>query len=267
MEPFISPRYCDLLTRHGLNTFEAFWDLPWNWVEDSNVRRKGWSGTSSHKLIDGEAVSFSMFVKRQNNHNYRSLRYMLRERPTFFRELSNIRRMEQIGIPTVEPVFYGERRDGDELQAVLATVELKGYRELNPMFEDSSLGAPLRQAILHRLADLSQLMHHHGLQHNSLSGKHVMVKLDAEDAFDIRILDLEKMRRSWSRVRTVVCDLEKFIRHSPTLTTAEHAELVRHYARHSSPTHRKKLVAMINQRIARKWPVKGGGAPVIHLDD
>ena len=77
MKQFISPHYCDLLTRHGLNTFTGFWDLARNWVEDCNVRRKGWSGASRHTLVDGEAGGFPMIVKLQENHNYRSLRYML----------------------------------------------------------------------------------------------------------------------------------------------------------------------------------------------
>src|SRR5512136_429200 len=113
MKPFISPNYSDLLTRHGLNTFEGFWDLARNWVEDSNVRRNGWSGVIRHTIIDGEEGSFSMFVKLQENHNYRSPLHMLRWRPTLSRDILNIRRLEGIGVPTVEPVFYAERRDGD----------------------------------------------------------------------------------------------------------------------------------------------------------
>ena len=267
MKQFISPHYCDLLTRHGLNTFTGFWDLARNWVEDCNVRRNGLSGAIRHTLVDGEAGSFSMFVKLQENHNYRSPRHMLRWRPTFYRDFSNIRRMEGIGVPTVEPVFYAERRDGNKLQAVLATVMLDGYRELNTVFEDLSLGGLVRQSILHRIAHAVWLIHCHRLQHNSLSGKHVMIKLGEDDAFDIRFLDLEKMRRSWSWLRTAVCDLEKFIRLTSTLTTVEHNELVRHYARYLSSARRTKLVAMINERIARRWPVKGVGVPVIHLRD
>jgi Lipopolysaccharide kinase (Kdo/WaaP) family len=192
MKRFISPDYFDLLTRHGLNTFAGFWDLPRNWVEESNVRRNGWSGAIRHTLVDGEAGSLSMFVKLQENHNYRSLPHMLRWRPTFCRDFSNIRRMERIGVPTVAPVFYAERRDRDKLQAVLATVALDGYRELNSIFEDSSLGTPIRQSILHRIADAVWLIHCHRLQHNGLSGKHIMIKLGEDDAFDICILDLEK---------------------------------------------------------------------------
>ena len=148
MKSFISPNHCDLLTRHGLNTFEGFWDLPRHWVEDFNARRNGWSGVIRHTVVDGERRRFSMFVKLQENHNYRSPTHLLQRRPTFYRCFLNIRRLERIGVPTAELVFYAERRDGDKLQAVLVTAALNGYRELNSIFEDSSLSAAIRRAIL-----------------------------------------------------------------------------------------------------------------------
>jgi hypothetical protein len=267
MKLFISPNYFDLLTRHGLNTFEGFWDLARNWVEDPNARRRGWSGVIRHTIVDGEEGSFSMFVKLQENHNYRSPLHMLRWRPTLSRDFLNIRRLEGIGVPTVEPVFYAERRNGDKLQAVLATVSLDGYRELNSIFKDSSVNSPIRHSILQYLAEAVWLIHFHRLQHNSLSGRHVMIKLKENATFDMRILDHEKMRKSWSWLRTAVCDLEKFIRFTPALTTAEHTELVRHYSRHLSPAHRTKLAGMINEHIARRWVVKDVEAPIIHLGD
>ena len=208
-----------------------------------------------------------MFVKLQENHSYRSPTHLLQRRPTFYRDFLNIRRMERIGVPTAEPVFYAERRDNDKLEAVLATAALEDYRELNSIFEDSSLGAPIRQAILHRIAETVWFMHCHRLQHNGLSGKHLMIKLGEGDAFDMRILDLEKMRRSWSWLRTAVCDLEKLILLTPTLTTGEHTELVRHYASYLTPAYGRKLVVMINERIAHRWPAKSAGVPAIRLSD
>ncbi len=267
MKLFISPHYRHLLTRHGLNTFADFWDLPRHWVEDSNARRNGWSGVIRHTLADDEAGSFSMFVRLQENHNYRSPSHMLRWRPTLYRDFLNVRRMEKAGVPTVEPVFYAERREDGKLQAVLVTAALDGYRELNSIFEDSSVSAPIRQAILRRIADAVWLLHCHRLQHNYLSGKHVMIRLREDHSFEVCILDLEKMRRSWSWMRTAVCDLEKFIRLTPSLTEAEHDELVRHYACYLSPARRRKLVEMINEQIFRRWPIKDAAVPVIHLSD
>jgi hypothetical protein len=265
MEPYISERHRALLTRQGLFTHAGFWGLQWDWVENPNRRRNGWSGVSRHTFFDDEAGHFSIFVKRQENHNYRSLRHPLHGRPTFFSELCNTLRLKQIGVPTVEPVFYGEHREGNKPQAVLATIALEGYSELNYMLKDTFLTVPIRQAILHRLADVVQLMHLHHLQHNSLGGNHVLVKLEKDDTFDLRILDLEKMRHNFRPMDTAVKDLEKFIRRTPRLTTDERTEFLLHYARHFSHTRRRQLVEKINQRLLFKCSRKGMVVPVICL--
>jgi hypothetical protein len=250
-----------------LNTFAGFWDLPRHWAEDSNERRDGWSGAICHTLTDGEVGRFSMFVKLQENHNYRSPSHLLTWRPTFYRDFLNVRRMEEAGVPTVEPVFYAERREEGKIQAVLVTVMLEGYRELHSVLEDSSLGTPIRRSILRRIADTVWLMHCHRLQHNGLSGRHVMIKGGERDAVDVRLLDLEKMRRSWSWLRTAVCDLEKFIRLTPMLTPVEHSGFVHHYGRSLSPDSRRKLVVLINEQMARRWRLKEVEAPVVDLMD
>jgi hypothetical protein len=265
MEPYISERYRSLLTRQGLYALAGFWDLPLDWVEDPNQRRNGWSGTSRHTFFDDEVGHSSIFVKRQENHNYRSFRHPLRGRPTLFRELCNTLNLKQIGVPTVQPVFYSERQQGDKFQAVLATIALEGYSELNSLLQDPSLAPPVRQAILHRLADVVQLVHLHRLQHNSLGGNHVLVKLEKDDTFDLRILDLEKMRRNFRPMDTAVKDLEKFIRRTPRLTKDERAEFLLHYVRHFSLEQRRKLVEKINQRLLFKCSRKGMVVPVVCL--
>ncbi len=254
MELFISPGYHDLLLRHGLNTFTGFWNLPYNWVEDPNERRKGWSGASFHTINDDKAGPFPLFVKRQENHNYRSLVHPLRGRPTFLREFFNIRRAQRAGIPTAETVFYAHQLRNGKSQAVLALVALEGYRELNTLFEDPSLILPLRKTILHRAAYIVWSMHNQRLQHRSLSGKHILVKPGGNDIFDLRIIDLEQMRYIWRPVNSPARDLEKFIRHTPTLTSDEHAEFVQHYTKHLKPHLRKRFTAIINRRITNKWP-------------
>ena len=160
--------------------------------------------------------------------------------------------MKQIGVPTVEPVFYGERREGDKFQAVLATIALEGYDDLNSLLQYPSITAPVRQAILHRLADVVQLIHCHRLQHNSLSGNHVLVKLEEDGAFDLRVLDLEKMRRSFRPMDTAVKDLEKFIRRTPRLTKDERVEFLLHYTHNFNHGERRKLLERINERLTFK---------------
>jgi hypothetical protein len=267
MQHFVSHHYDYQLKRHGLIAFEDFWGLPGNWVEEPNDRRGGWSGVSLHKASDGNGNSLSLFVKRQENHNYFSLRHPFKTRPTSFRDFSSILLLKQIGVATVEPVYYGERLMGDNLQAVLATVALEGYRELNLLFKDSGLRASVRQAILHHIADVVRGMHSHRLKHGSLSGNHVMVKIGDDDLLDVRILDLEKMKRSWWQLRTATCDLERLIRYTPTLTTTDHAELIRHYTRYLNPKQRRRLVTMINQRLVSRCSGRGYTVPTVDLGD
>jgi hypothetical protein len=262
--PFISQPYHALLTRHGLCTPDDFWNLPWDWVETPNRRRNGWSGASRYTFVDTEMGHVSIFVKRQENHTYWSLRHPFRGRPTFFRDFCNIWRLERIGVPTVEPVFYGERRgSGSKRQAVLATIALEGYSPLSRLFHNSSLAAPARQEILHRLADTLQLMHRHHWQHNSLSSNHVMVKWEEDHKVDLRILDLEKMRRTFRPIDAAARDLEKFIRSTPTLTMDEHAAFLFYYTRHFTYTQRRKLVEKIIQRLLRKSLTKRQVVPLI----
>ena len=47
---FIADGWGALLRRHDLDTFEALWRLPEQWVEPPNVRRGGWSGVTRMTL-------------------------------------------------------------------------------------------------------------------------------------------------------------------------------------------------------------------------
>ena len=265
MSQFISHRYGHLLKNHAFNNFQDFWSLPENWVEEPNSRRGGWSGASFHTLCDDNGESFSIFVKRQENHNYFSLGNPCQARPTFFRELTNICLLEQIGVPSVEPVYYDERFLNGRLQAILATVALDNYRGLNSLFTMPSMKESIRKEILHRIADALRLMHSRHLRHGSLSGEHVMVKLHEDDSFDIRILDLEKMRRSWHRLYVSIRDIERFIRHTPTLNKTEHTEFISHYVRNFSPIQQKLFVKLTNRCIFKRSYSKGHAPPLIHL--
>lgn len=255
MKAYIAPSYSELLSRTGFDAFPRFWELPYSWVEDPNRRREGWSGASFHTITDpGTGDVISIFVKRQENHNYKSLLHPFRGMPTFYREFRSIRYMEQIGVPTAQLIYYGFRRLNHDFQSVLVTTALTGYTDLDTLFEDHSLNHDLRTAILNRIADMVWLMHDHGRQHRHLNGKHILVKLEGTDSFDIRLIDLEQMKRILQPENAMARDLEKFVRHTPTLSREEHSQLVQHYLEHLKPDSRKNLSHLLNQRIEEKWP-------------
>ena len=253
-----------LLTRRGLDTFESFWNLPRQWVEEPNKRRKGWSGVSRLEFLDNEAGHLTLFVKRQENHNYLSVQHPFHGRPTFFRDLHYTLRLRKIGLPTAEPVFYGERREGNRSRAVLTTVGLDGHKDLNSLLRDQSLTASLRQSILRRLADIVRLMHDNCYQHDSLGGNHVLVKLEGNGGIDLRIIDFEKTRYNFRRLDAAVRDLEKFMRHTPGLTADERTDFLLHYTRRFSVARRNRLVEKINRRLIFKCSKRG--MPVLNIN-
>jgi hypothetical protein len=246
MEPYVCERYRALLTRQRLYTFASFWDLPWDELEGSNRRPNGWSVISRHTIFDNEVGRFSILLKRQENHNYWTLRHPFRGRPTLYRKLCNTLNLKQIGVPTVQPLFYGERRESDKYQAVLAIVALEGYSDLNSLFQDSLTAVTVRQIILHRLAEAIQLLHRNCLQYNNLSGNHVLVKLEENNMFDLRIIGIERITHAYRRINAAVKDLEGFVCGTPSLTIDERAEFLFHYARHFTDIQRDSLMKKIN---------------------
>ena len=80
--PFVAVNAHDVLSRHGLDSFEALWTLDLAAVDAPNTGRGGWS--SVHRLqledVNGELQSF--YLKRQDNHCTRTLQAPLGE-PTF----------------------------------------------------------------------------------------------------------------------------------------------------------------------------------------
>jgi hypothetical protein len=89
--------------------------------------------------------------------------------------------------------------------------------------------------------------------------------VEEDGTFDLRILDLEKTRHNFIPVDIAVRELEKFIRHTPTLTTNEHTEFLLHYMRNFNQAQRSRLVKKINQRLRLKCLSKGMNIPLISL--
>jgi hypothetical protein len=125
MKDYLAPDQRDLLHRHGLDSFAALWDLPLEAVDKPNVERGGWSNVARLEL-DGAGF----YLKRQSNYVTRTLQHPLGE-ATVARELRNIRRYARLGVPSLEALFYGERKVGGEHQAILLTRALDGWAPLD----------------------------------------------------------------------------------------------------------------------------------------
>lgn len=205
--------------------FDYWWSLPGDWVEAPNRRREGWSGVV-RAIVEGEEV----YIKRQCNHLYRSLRHPL-GRPTASREWLHLQRLASLGIPAPTPLFHGSRRTAEGMQAVLVTAALNGYRALDALDAQAAGPATERRAVAAAIGHTLGRLHRARLQHGCLYGKHVMIRFDAARIPQVALLDLEKMRRRLSSGQAARHDLAQLKRHQHYLTADDWQTLTDTHAR------------------------------------
>jgi len=214
-ELFHSGKEREILLNNGLGTFEDLWKIKSAFLEEPNYRRGGWSGIILHEIRLKNGESLKIVIKRQENHTFRSLLHPLSGTPTLSREYRNICRLEKLGIPTLEPLYYGERREGENIQAILVMRFLEGYISLDEVFKEAGKGE-FREfnPIIDSVAQMIAQVHSRRFQHSCLYGKHVFVRTKKDASPDVRLIDLEKMHLGLSRFSVAVHDLSALFRHS-----------------------------------------------------
>jgi len=214
-EIFHSGKDREILLHNSLGSFKDLWEIKSGFIEEPNYRRGGWSGIILYEIRLQNGQPLKIVIKRQENHTFRSLLHPLRGTPTLFREYNNICRFEKCAIPTLEPLYYGERRAGGNIQAVLVIRFLEGYRNLDEVLKEAGENEVSGQNyIIDSVAGMIAQVHSHRFQHSCLYGKHVFVKTGKEEPSDTRLIDLEKMHSGLSRFSVAVHDLGALFRHS-----------------------------------------------------
>lgn len=213
---------CDreILEYNGLASFEPLWSLERDWYEEPNYRRHGWSGVSRHVLKTPEGGSLAVFIKRQQNHNFKSLLHPLGGLPTAYREYKNLCRLKRYGLPCPDLVFYGHRNAGGQWQAILVTRSLAGYRPLEDCLDSiQSDDVGVRGALLASVAETLSRIHRRHLRHGSLYAKHILVQDRNQGGpsheacrFHSVVIDLERMRTHFPLFRLALCDLGQLYR-------------------------------------------------------
>jgi hypothetical protein len=205
-----------VLTLNNLDSFDAIWDLKADWFEEPNIRRGGWSGVCKIKLETENGDSVGVFLKRQENHNTKS--WLSRFRggiPTFYREFKNIIRLIEHDVPTIEPIYFCYRYKEGKSQAILISKDLEGFESLDSAVyaRDGALmqDKEQREKIMSAVAKNMYKMHSQRFQHRCLHDKHVFVAL-VNDVWEVRFLDLEMLRRTWSKNMAMERDLYTFSR-------------------------------------------------------
>ena len=231
MKRYVAPGWVEALKARHLNSFKDIWNLELDWFEEPNYRRGGWSGVSTLDLTGPQGDSVRLFVKRQENHNHKSLRYPLKGIPTYELEFDNIRKYWSFNIPTLVPVYFAsEKKDGKQ-RAILITEALENFISLYQLevnwISDGAPSVGTRRELVKDVAGLLRKIHKHGIQNNSFYSKHIFVSTDylenlnvnsgkhSRDKNDkIRIIDLESSRQKWPINQSGLRDMDSLNRHS-----------------------------------------------------
>ena len=223
MTDFLAGPERALLERNGLADFDALWNLQLDAVDEPNTSRGGWS-TVFRMDLEGQGF----YLKRQSNYLTRTLHSPLGE-PSFAREFRNIQRYQQLGIPALEAVFFGERKVPGERRAILMTRALDGWNDLDSLLEQwPQLTREQQQAILRTCGQLARQLHAARQVHGCFYPKHIFVQADGA-GYRAQLIDLEKTRPLLLGQRDRVKDIEPLLRRAQVWTAEDVRTLLAAY--------------------------------------
>jgi len=254
---YIAPEWHQLLQEQGLLSFETLWNRELVTLDEANTNRGGISTVGRMRVArpDGEAM---LIVKRQLNHNSRTLRHPLGGIPTFEKEFKNIFKYIRRGIATLAPVYFARRKDSRGTRAILVSEYLEGYRPLDEVTSrraddgGTPAGRGHRRAVIREVARFVRHLHDRGMVHNCLYPKHIFVA-ESDAGLDLRIIDLEKSRPFLLRCGGIVKDLDTLYRRSYGWSRADYLRFLLAYQGVRRPTARtRRLMGRILKRTRRK---------------
>ncbi|WP_323758916.1 lipopolysaccharide kinase InaA family protein [Immundisolibacter sp.] len=250
------PPWAPMLAAAGLDQFQAWWTLRLDEVEAGNRQRGGWSSVCRYQL----APDIGVFVKRQQDHVFRSAWHPLRGRLTAEREFRILLRCRAAGIPVAEPLLFATQPVDGHQRGVLVTRELAGYRPLDALTAQwQEAGWPQRrqrQRVLQAVAAVVRRLHAMHLEHNCLYPKHIMVNLDwlaqqgATLAAPVVLIDLEKCKWRLRRVDCARRDLDSLNRRSLGWSRADRRRFIGYYL--AAGRHLQGPDARLWHRLARR---------------
>jgi len=215
---YIAEKWRDILVFNDLDTHEKIWALEAEWFEEPNQRRGGWSGVSRIELKLPLGGVVGVFLKRQEDHVTRTVSHPFKGVATFAREYEVITAFQSHQVPSLDLVFFEQWKESGHKRAVIMTEELAGYSPLSSV--EYQQGGDVfsndvsKKALFTQLAALMHIMHKHNFQHNCFYPKHVFVRQLSKSEFDLRVIDLEKVKKLFCKKAAKFRDLSTLLRHA-----------------------------------------------------
>ena len=217
-----------ILQDNNLKSFSDIWNLDIPWFEEPNRRREQFSGVVRGEFKDKDGNSVNLFIKRQQDFNNKSISHPFNGTPTFRREFTNLMRLNEAGMKSVVPIYYGESIDDGHHRAILITKELTGYVDAEEFFS-SDVDVKLRENVLREAAYAIRQINNENYRHGSFYMKHVFIDTTNEEKPDICFIDFEKLRRQPFQKKVMLTDISRFIKKSPSLTNKDLESFVNYY--------------------------------------
>lgn len=256
---YIAPEYHPLLALHGIDCFEAMWDMPVDWFEEPNQRRGGWSGVGRVQLENQAGEISVFFVKKQQNHGRKSWLHPFSGEPTFRREFERLQFLQTHNFKAPQAVFYAETSAKGNQRAILVTKALAGYVSADNFNADWQHNTPRveKLPLIAKIAKEIKRFHDFGLVHRALYPKHIFVKYPqaTQDGIEaeVALIDLEKARFQLGSTSRAIFDLAALCRHSEGVSRTQKMYFLLNYLRTPTLNHSaKRLCRQILKRAYRR---------------
>ena len=131
-QQWIAPEWEDALKQADLLNIESVSKREFDWFEEPNRRRGGWSGVT-RLVLNPEAApqdQQAVFLKIQQNHFYRAPNTFFTKQLTFEREFEVLRQLDSVTDSIPELVLFAKWRSGSDVGAILVTKALDGWYPL-----------------------------------------------------------------------------------------------------------------------------------------
>jgi serine/threonine protein kinase len=233
------------------DTFNTLWRNNAAWFETPNIRRGGWSGVV-RCAVDIFGQHEIVFIKRQESHMTKSLFHPIKGIPTFLREYRNIQLLQARNISTLEVLYFGTKAS----KAILVTKALEGYTSLDKI-DFSTLNLQDKKALIVATARVIQHLHQYHYQHSCLYPKHIMVCFK-DHQWNVKLIDLEKLKFRLFKKDAVIRDLTTFFRHTNGMLTMRERVMFFHayFSQPKISTTSKKLIHTICKKVLQKANTK-----------
>ena len=234
-QQWIAPEWEDALKQADLLNVEALTTRQFDWFEEPNRRRGGWSGVT-RLVLNPEAApqdQQAVFLKIQQNHFYRAPNTFFTKQLTFEREFEVLRQLDTVTDSIPELVLFVKWRSGSDVGAILVTKALDGWYPLPDWIQGKKGLTPpdeiTFQRALEAIAKGAREIHQAGWVHLCFSAKHLFVRPKSDGSFESCVIDMEKCRKHLSAAYRARKDCAHFMRHTPRLTEAHKLNFAKAY--------------------------------------